>query len=105
MQVTPSNAILLRLSVTQFAEPLIIQQPLLLLPLLPFAAPPFPLSPSKLLVALGTDPHRPLIPLKQSMQSLSFYCVCALQILSSLALPLLVMVDIKTNYQQVCFGV
>lgn len=40
MQVTPSNAILLRLSVTQFAEPLIIQQPLLLPPHLP-PPPPF----------------------------------------------------------------
>lgn len=63
MQVTPLNAILPTLSVTQFAQPLIVQQPLLLLPhpaSLPSPLPhPFSLSPSKLLVAPVTAPHYP----------------------------------------------
>lgn len=54
MQDTPSNAILLRLSVTQFSKPLIKQHSRLLRLLPSKASPPIFFSSSKLLVALVT---------------------------------------------------
>lgn len=131
MQVTPSNGILLCLSVTQFAEPLIIRRPLLLPPPLPhpfsprytpFSSLPLnywwpwlqtPISPSSLpdskTVSLPCPRHAICMKEHVFLHSCVCLCVCVLQILSSLTLPLehekKDMADIKSNSQRVllCF--
>ena len=107
MQVTPSNGILLCLSVTQFAEPLIIRRPLLLPPPHPFSprCTPFsslplnywwpwiqtPISPSSLpdskTVTLPCPRHAICMKERVLFYCTAVYvCVCVLQILSSLPL-------------------